>query len=108
MILWLDDLRSPPEDGWVWVKSYKEAIDAIIREFPDFISFDHDLGEAKSGLDVAHFLINIDIETGAMPLWFDFQVHSANPVGRDNIQGLLKRYMEYKAMPFLRGNGYRN
>lgn len=43
--LFLDDVRNPPDDTWVVVRSYDEFVNYIEKEgVPDFISFDHDLG----------------------------------------------------------------
>ncbi len=100
--LFLDDVRDPPDDTWTLARSYSEAV-ALVEQhgFPDEVSFDHDLGKApvledKSGLDFAHFLINLDLDTGAMPNNFTFHVHSANPAGRDNIVGLMEGYLRFR------------
>jgi hypothetical protein len=81
----------------------------LIKGIPDMISFDHDLGEdvaiskvkmgtskrqarkekkeTKSGYDCAKWLVDycLDNETPTP----HFVVHSANPVGAENIRGLL-------------------
>jgi hypothetical protein len=47
MKLWLDDVRLPPE-GWVWAKSYDEAVEILSNldeELTD-ASLDHDLAFA--------------------------------------------------------------
>jgi len=87
---------------WVIARSYKEAVEAIDRlGFPTFVSFDHDIGtEAqKTGLDVAKYLIELDLDTGTMPEDFAFEVHSANPIGRRNIAMLFKSYLAQKVWP---------
>ena len=49
MNLYLDDLRTTPE-GFERVYSYEEFVAYLQRHgLPDFISFDHDLGEGLSG-----------------------------------------------------------
>lgn len=88
--LYLDDLRPAPE-GFIWVKSYEEFTSFISPyRLPGFISFDHDLGEEKSGYDCAKWLIYICMEW-KVPLP-DFAVHSQNPVGKENIELLLRNF----------------
>jgi len=104
MRIFVDDIRTPKTKGdWIIVRSYEEAI-RIIKErgFPSFISFDHDLGMknggiAKSGYDLAKWIVNADIEKEIdIPVDFSFNVHSANPVGKKNIEDLLNRYLKFK------------
>lgn len=88
--LFLDDawddpealFRHPPDD-FVPVKSSGAAIILIetMGELPAFISFDHDL----SGDDTAMKLIDYMIEHYYDSDVPDYQVHSANPVGAQNI-----------------------
>ena len=109
-LLWLDDIRNPFLTDWLlrfapeydnrrdfvhWVKDYDEFVEFIKGYgIPDKIAFDHDLGYGKSGMDCARFLINHlqdrDLE---LPKWV---VQSANPVGRDNINGLLNSYKNFR------------
>ena len=58
MKLYLDDLRTTPE-GFERVYSYEEFV-AYLQHYglPDFISFDHDLGEGLSGYDSAIDLVD--------------------------------------------------
>lgn len=89
--LFLDDERTPKTKGpWVVARSYDEFV-SIIKEkgAPIYISFDHDLGEEKSGLDCVKWLINNNIVVR------DFNVHSANPVGRDNIISKMKSWIKF-------------
>ena len=101
-VMFLDDERFPPDDGqnWVIARSHKEAQEAVIEHecIPSFISFDHDLGEEKTGLDVAHLIANLDSFSSvySIPDDFSWYVHSQNPVGRDNINMFLKGYMEWR------------
>jgi hypothetical protein len=94
--LFLDDERSPrTERDWVIARTH-EAAAALCRAkgCPAYVSFDHDLGDGPSGHDFAHWLIERDMdEPGFIPAAFDFNVHSANVVGRANIEGLLSLYL---------------
>lgn len=89
MKLWLDDIRPAP-DGWIWCKNVPEILDffALKEKWKKVVevSLDHDLGENTStGYD---FLCILENEIGSgienhVPI---FHIHSANPVGRKNMQ----------------------
>ncbi len=86
--LWLDDVRDPRYHGQppetIWVVTHTDAMAHILNGQVAFISFDHDLGSPLTGYDLAKDIEKLcargDIEC---PEW---AIHSANPVGRDNIQ----------------------
>ena len=64
--LYLDDLRPIPE-GFDGVRSFEEFVGYVTANgLPDYISFDHDLGEEKSGYDCAKWLVEycLDHNTG--------------------------------------------
>lgn len=86
-------------DGFVVARSYDEAISFMERNCVRFISFDHDLGTDKTGLDVVKWMIEKDLNSGGkfIPEDFDFIVHSANPVGKQNIQEMLGGYLSHRA-----------
>lgn len=106
--LYLDDIRIPKTDGWDIVRSYDEFVNYIERNgLPDVISFDHDLADIhydpstwvqgfkykeKTGYDAAKWLCEYCFENSLpLPEW---NVHSANPVGRENIKALLMAFEE--------------
>lgn len=61
------------------------------------ISFDHDLGTELTGYDVAKLVERLVAEGKiAMPSW---QVHSANPVGRSNIEGAMRSAERFANLP---------
>lgn len=111
-LLWLDDVRDPLKDDWlvfspieqpfdvVWVKSYEQfCYTILLNGLPDAICFDHDiqsfdkLGNEKTGYDAAKFLVNYCIDNNKeLPL---YNIQSANPVGKENIDSLLKNYIKY-------------
>ena len=94
MQLYLDDLRPTPE-GFDRVYNYEEFVDYLERKgLPDFISFDHDLGEDLSGYDCAKYLVEYCLEH-QLPLP-DYQVHSQNPVGKENIERLLENFRSFE------------
>ena len=94
MQLYLDDLRPTPE-GFDRVYSYEEFVVYLeIKGLPEFISFDHDLGEDLSGYDCAKYLVEYCLEH-QLPLP-DYQVHSQNPVGKENIERLLENFRSFE------------
>ena len=88
--LYLDDLRVTPE-GFDRVYNYADFVEYITQNgLPDFISFDHDLGEDESGYDCAKYLVEYCIEHNLqLP---KFSVHSQNPVDKENIERLLNNF----------------
>lgn len=102
--LFIDDERDPPRnDGRIWhvARDWEDVMMSLrIHGMPSYISFDHDLGEGKhTGHDIAKFLIELDIggdDDFALPEDFSYYVHSQNPVGRDNIQGILDSYLRFR------------
>lgn len=117
-VLWLDDLRDPSQGQfkiWLnlafgenldvtWVKSYDEFVKYFKHnEMPYAISFDHDISSfeltddldsnEKTGLDCAKWIVDYCMNNAVrLPKYF---VHSANPVGRENIQSYLDNYLKF-------------
>ena len=100
IILFLDDCRK--------ASNYVDTVNNIVRqsftynEFTvdvqdyfflygriDEVWFDHDLGDPNGdGYDCAKYLVKFCDENGyKLPKW---HIHSANPVGRDNVDSHLK------------------
>lgn len=104
MKMFLDDIRVPKNDYDVIVRSFEEAINFVNQNgIPTFISFDHDLGcdeignILKSGYDFAKWLVDMDIENiYKFPNNFTFDIHSANPIGKNNIKSILNNYLLFK------------
>lgn len=92
MKLWIDDVRPPP-DGWVWVQTLDDAMAAYQSEGPTEISFDHDLGGDETSMPLARLIeANAYIGNREPPIW---HVHSANPVGRKNLEAALMNADRY-------------
>ena len=106
--LFLDDERFPPNDGreWVIARTYDDAMCEVLnRGFPSYISFDHDLGHnTYTGYDFVKQLVENDIISGnkesraayKFASDFSYYVHSQNPIGKANIEGLLDGYLKHK------------
>ncbi len=81
--LYLDDLRSCPP-GYDVVRTVQEFKDYITKNgVPELISFDHDLGGDETAMQCIHWLIDNDYRIN------DYNLHTANPVGRDNMESLI-------------------
>ena len=90
MNLYLDDIRQTPEN-FERVYDYDEFVNFINKNgVPEFISFDHDLGEGKTGFDCAKFLVDYCLDKRITKI--NFHVHSQNPVGKENIEKLLENF----------------
>jgi hypothetical protein len=94
--MFIDDVRVPPSEGWVTVRSTKDAL-AYVKEhgMPAFISFDHDLGGDDTTMLFLRTFVN-EIWNGkdAPP---DYSVHSANPVGKENIISFMESWKRVAA-----------
>lgn len=94
MYLYLDDIRSPKYRNFYVTQCYQDCIDMIKNNKIEYLSLDHDLGEEKTGYDVAKFLVQEGIKIPVI------NIHSANPVGRDNIVQLINRYFPNTKITF--------
>ena len=96
--LFVDDEREPkteaPVGGWIVARSMDIAIVTIIHQgWPEYISMDHDLGEdQKTGYDFVKWLVDCHMQK---PFDFpEFNYHTANPVGRDNMKSYVENYLK--------------
>ncbi|WP_170219494.1 cyclic-phosphate processing receiver domain-containing protein [Nocardioides litoris] len=89
MRLWIDDLRPAPE-GWRWAKTSREAIAILEAQPADAVSFDHDLGRDRDGDDTTRAVVLWMCEHDRWPP--TVHVHTANPVGREWLVGMARRY----------------
>lgn len=97
--LYIDDIRTPKFKGYDVVRTSFEAVKYLEENgCPNLISFDHDLGGDDNAMIVIHWMINKDMDKNGMfiPRGFEYNVHSANPVGKKNIEGLLGQYLRFK------------
>jgi hypothetical protein len=94
MRLWLDDIRDPPQEPydnwfpWLICRTAEEAIRLLEQKLVTSISFDHDLGEGLTGYDVAKWIEQAAANLEIGPV--EWTVHSANPVGRANIEAAMR------------------
>jgi hypothetical protein len=97
--LFLDDIRFPVDETWQIARSVDEAM-ALIKSqgYPIEMSLDHDLGDdVPTGHDFVKLLIEQALTEGteADLVAIDMGVHSANPVGKLNINGLWKSFQQH-------------
>lgn len=104
MNLYLDDVRNPQTDGWTIVRTVDAAKALLITGDVECATLDHDLGACASCSEDAmdplvicsHMQTGYDLvkwmaETGHWPQRKPL-VHSANPVGRRNMEATIERY----------------
>lgn len=94
--VWLDDVRPMPdgfdlhfEDGESlinWLDNLKTI--AITK-----MSFDHDLGDVRTGYDVAKRIEYLAYDNKIKR--FEWKIHSANPVGVKNIRAAMQKAEKY-------------
>ncbi len=93
MKIWVDDIRPVPR-GYEGTKSVDETIQLIEEleekgEEIELIDLDHDLGDyAIYGGDAIKILDYLaERET-----YYPIEIHTANPVGRANMERMIERY----------------
>ena len=103
--LWIDDIRPAPE-GYIWCKSTLNALHTIFKyRFNEIteINLDHDAGEyAKEGGDFIEILKELERlchspQALKQAFWkakcqeYTFVLHSANPVGVENMRRIIQK-----------------
>lgn len=94
--IYVDDIRKHPnhiEENFITFtcRTYATAIEVInyctsFKDVEVYLDLDHDLGEEKSGYDIAKYIVENKISiTG-------YKVHSMNSVGVWNIHQLMDHY----------------
>lgn len=109
ILVWLDDVRPPEKEGWVWVKTADAAIELLETGDVTALDLDHDLAfehyagvsdaneilvpadkpKEKTGLDVCLWLRQ-RIETDPTFKLPAVRLHSMNPVGRANMAAVME------------------
>lgn len=118
--VWVDDIRSPPTSNWIVAKTIDE-VKSLFKNGPIlFMSLDHDLGgaylcfdcridratneticgeqtcgcschevarKAPTGYDIVKYCCENNLWPSKV-----LRIHSANPIGFDNMTALIDRY----------------
>lgn len=102
--LWLDDVRRPPTQGWVWARSVKDALEILETGTVVEASLDNDLHPfERDGIEVIEWMV-------AHQVWPRLvRVHSANRFASTRMCRLLERN-GYRWVPgrprhFIRSDG---
>lgn len=97
--LYLDDERFPKTPGpWIIVRNFDEFTKTIEEKgLPKVMSLDHDLGDGiPTGYDCLKWLVyekEFDLRN------IEINVHSANSVGKENIEGLITSWNKFLSGP---------
>ena len=119
--IYLDDIRTPTDEGWIVVRSYEEFVAKITEiglENIAFISLDHDLGDSamqewhtnvytnytldynniteKTGMDCTKWLVEQWMNGAPV---CKVMVHSANAIGSANMMGYINNYRHISRLP---------
>lgn len=104
MKLWIDDIRQPPSNDWLWTMRVDQAITAIkmyernIHDDIIIIDLDHDAGDfVKYGGDYIEILNWLERE-GIVDTGYFFHLHSQNVVGVEN----MRRIIEHNGWRFIK------
>jgi hypothetical protein len=107
--IFIDDERDPPPGDWRVARSEAAFRDLLRDHSPAVISFDHDLGCDETGRAVPsgqHCMHHLIDQAMARPAWFNrlrlIILHSANPVGRANMRGLIESAGRHNILPDVR------
>lgn len=94
--LWIDDIRIPPSQEWIWIQSVNKAKEYFLtlsstNNIDIFISLDHDAGDfASDGGDYINILNWLE-ESGLVDTGYSFRLHSMNPVGVQNMRAIIQK-----------------
>ena len=96
MKIWLDDIRTPPDGSWKWLKTAEDVIDWFRLNHDvwdvEILSLDNDLGE---GLDEGYKVLDwLEEKKFYVPNFVvpkKIQIHSADPVARRRMEQSIER-----------------
>ncbi|MFA7264814.1 MAG: cyclic-phosphate processing receiver domain-containing protein [Candidatus Nanopelagicales bacterium] len=91
MKLWVDDIRKPPGSEWAWALSSSAAIETLSICAVSEMSLDHDLGGEDTTRPVVLWLCEHEDRWPRV-----VRVHSANPVGRSWLLGMIYHYSPFQ------------
>jgi hypothetical protein len=100
MQIFLDDLRSPPNEEWRLIRDPREAMALLATGLVTKLSLDHDLGcFDERGQEITGYTVACYVEElvfwGRIPLP-EITCHSDNPVGVKKILCTVARMSERK------------
>jgi len=79
--------------GFILTKMLRNQYVSLVRPR----TTDHDLGGDDTAMRVVNWMIEKDMDKpGWIPEPFNWDVHSANPVGKENLNSKLRCYMKQR------------
>lgn len=89
--IWIDDIRTPPSEDWIWIKSVNAAkryisMTSSYGVTDIMLSVDHDAGDYGPP-DYIKVLDWLE-ETGRR---YPIHIHSMNPVGVANMRAIIQK-----------------
>ena len=97
MKLWIDDIRPAPPGDYLWFKDINAALRFIRANAAeiDLIDFDHDAGDFRRNGHEDYIVILREMQrlSRVHNMSFNhirFRLHSANPVGVQNMRHILQ------------------
>lgn len=93
----MDDLRNPPNnEEYDVARTYDEAVAKIDTGLYDTVYLDHDLGDyhegkERTGYDVVLYIVQRKMD--GFPVPTKYEMLTANPVGRNRMLGVIRRYL---------------
>lgn len=121
VFIYLDDVRTPTDPGWIVVRNYDEFVTKVTEiglENIELISLDHDLGDTammewhtnvyhnfkldynniteKTGMDCTKWLVEQWMNGAPV---CEVKVHSANAIGSANMMGYINNYRHINRLP---------
>jgi hypothetical protein len=100
--IWLDDVRDPPDDSWTHLRTGRALAGMLLVHEGDveIVSFDHDLADFQPDPMTNKMVeftgytwlkqIESMVASGALRKLPKLVVHSANPVGRKNMEAAIR------------------
>lgn len=95
--MFLDDERYPTTPDWMIARTSYDAIYFVTNfGIPYEVAFDHDLGVQDTAMVFIKWLENKLLDNQvSLPYNFTYSVHSANPIGAENIKCHMNNIIEY-------------
>lgn len=85
--LWVDDVRPPADDTWMWATNVAGAVAALDASPVDELSLDYCLARGETGMDVMEWLRDHPARwPGAI------HAHSSSPDGRALIEQMAREW----------------
>jgi hypothetical protein len=100
--LWVDDLRTPPDESWTWARTAGEAIVMLAARNVTTMSLDHDMGGAAGCVETSRPIVLWLCEQHEDVWPSDITIHSWNPIGAVWLKAMCERYSPHQTyVPYI-------